>query len=162
MSVNLFMRIALRALRGAGRKNGGSNYGSYHYEAASRSGRPFRHQTRKMEPQDEEVHLRGEKRHPHHRPAAHGDPHRRGVQIRVRQRERGQDRPLRRHQEAGAGSHQGRGGALRSVLRQFPLAGRMPDQLQDHALPRGQAGKAGGRWKRTGNSTSCPKRKSCS
>ena len=31
----------------------------------------FGHQTRKVEPQDEKVHLRGEKRHSHHRPAAH-------------------------------------------------------------------------------------------
>jgi len=81
---------------------------------------------------DEEGHLRGEKRHSHHRSATHGRPHRAGVFVRRGFRESGQERAVRRHQEAGAGSHQGRGAALRSVLYQFPLARRHADQLQDH------------------------------
>jgi hypothetical protein len=37
------------------------NYGSYHYEAAFGSRRTLWSPDQKMEPQDEEVHLRGKK-----------------------------------------------------------------------------------------------------
>ena len=52
------------------------NYGSYHDETASGSRRPLRTPDEKMEPQDEEVHLCGEKRYSHYRLADDGVSHR--------------------------------------------------------------------------------------
>ena len=96
----------------------------------------FGHQTRKWNPEDEKVHLRGR-----------GTTFTSSIlQITVGLVEEaynfivdtvqsGQEHPVRRHEKTGAGSHQGRSGTLRTVLYQFPLAGRYAHQLQNHSFP---------------------------
>ena len=53
----------------------------------------------------------------------------------ARPRSRGETRPLRRHEEAGAGVDRGRSDALRHALRHQPLARRHAHQLPDHREP---------------------------
>ena len=70
-----------------------------------------------------------------------------------------QERPVRRHEEAGAGVHRDRGQALQHVLCQQPLAGRHADQLPHHQDPY----RPPERHRRDGSSAAsskcCPRRK---
>ena len=83
----------------------------------SRSGRPFRTPDEKLEPQDEKVHLRQQKRYSYHRFADYLKTYRRRLQIRCGFRKRKQDRAFRRHQTSGSGSHSAGSRTLRYVLR---------------------------------------------
>ena len=71
---------------------------------------------------------------------------RRSVRVRPRHRHAGQDDPVRRHEEAGAGIHRVRSEALQHVLCQQPLAGRHADQLPHHPDPYPPPERASTRW----------------
>ena len=90
---------------------------------------PLRSPDPPLEPEDEAFHLRGARRHLHHRPPADAEAARGGARVRPQRcRARGDD-PVRRHQEAVAGRGRGAGGARGNAVRQPPLARRPAHQL---------------------------------
>ena len=82
-----------------------------------------------LEPAHAPLHPRRARWDPHHRPAADRGAAARGAQLRRRARRPGRQRPLRRHQEAGARLGPVVGRALRDAVRQPALARRAADQL---------------------------------
>ncbi len=68
----------------------------------------FGHQTRRWNPEDEALHLRGAQRDPHHRPGPDRPASRRRPRLRPRDRRPRRPGPVRRHQEAGPGAHRRR------------------------------------------------------
>ena len=99
--------------------------------SAARSWRALRPPVAPLESEDGGVHLRRPQQHPHHR----SRPDRAAAASRAaggqRHRRQGRPHPVRRHQAAGAGRRRRGGQALGAVFRQFALARRHADQLED-------------------------------
>ena len=92
----------------------------------------FGHQAHRWNPKMGQLHLRHPQQHSHRR----SRPDRADAASRAAggQRHRRQRRPhpVRRHQAPGAGRHRRRRQAVGAVLRQFALARRHADQLENH------------------------------
>ena len=88
-----------------------------------------------LEPEDAPLHLQRAVRHLHHRPHADERAPRRGGAVRPQPRRAQRHRPLRRHEEAGAGRRRRRGEARRHAVREPPLARRAAHELADDVRP---------------------------
>ena len=135
-----------RARRGAQRRH---HHGRRHHAPAARQRRPLRAPDPSLEPQDEALHLHRAQRHLHHRPAAVADLHRPRLRVRQGDRRPRRHRPVRRHQEAGAGVHRRAGHPRRHAVRQPALARRHAHQLLHRAqAPAAHEGARGHRLRR--------------
>src|ERR1700742_3312060 len=111
---------------------------NYHYGAtrflyapAARSWRPLWSPIAPLESENGGLHFRCAQQHPHHRPRADRADAAQGATGRQRHRRQGWPHPVRRHQAAGAGWRRRSRQALGAVFRQFALARRYADQLED-------------------------------
>ena len=102
----------------------------------------FGHQAHRWNPKMGELHLRRSQQHPHHRSRPDRADAASGVAGGFGYRRQGRPHPVRRHQASGAGRHRGSREKVRAILRQFALARRHADQLEDDLridLPAAQA-----------------------
>src|SRR3954469_8720318 len=84
-----------------------------------------------LESEDVGLHFRCPQQHPHHRSGADRAAAAPRAAGRQRHRRQGRPHPVRRHQAAGAGRRGGSRETLGAVFRQFALARRHADQLED-------------------------------
>src|SRR3989304_2408162 len=110
----------------------GGIYAGCDNERALGSGGSLRTPDQALEPEDEEVSLRGAERHLYHRPPEDHGEVQRGVPVRRGTRRARRFGALCGDQAAGGGFCQRRGGTERDVLRASSLARRDLDEFPDH------------------------------
>src|SRR6266849_5256591 len=118
--------------------------------AATRRRCPFRTPDPSLEPEDASFHLRGEKRHTHHRLAEDAASARARAEARARSNPSRRQRPLRLHQATARQHCKERSRTLRSDVCDGAVARRLADELPDGEEAGASSERAGGgqrgRW----------------